>query len=82
MRRGTSSVPGRNQCRLGPNLRLKWAFGFPGTNFSGSQATVAGGRILIGSGGSREGCWRSRSTASSRQKGRARPAGDTGIDHL
>ncbi len=32
-----------------PNLELKWAFGFPGVDSSGSQATVAGGRILIGS---------------------------------
>ena len=32
-----------------PNLRLKWAFGFPGADSSGSQASVAGGRILIGS---------------------------------
>ena len=32
-----------------PDLRLKWAFGFPGANSSGSQASVAGGRILIGS---------------------------------
>ena len=32
-----------------PDLELKWAFGFPGVDSSGSQATVAGGRILIGS---------------------------------
>ena len=32
-----------------PRLRLKWAFGFPGVNTAGSQATVVGGRIVIGS---------------------------------
>ncbi len=31
-----------------PNLRLKWAFGFPGVNTAGSQPTVVGGRIVIG----------------------------------
>ena len=32
-----------------PRLRLRWAFGFPGVNAAGSQATVVGGRIVIGS---------------------------------
>jgi polyvinyl alcohol dehydrogenase (cytochrome) len=30
-------------------LKLKWAFGFPGVSASGSQATVAGGRVFVGS---------------------------------
>jgi polyvinyl alcohol dehydrogenase (cytochrome) len=32
-----------------PRLRIKWAFGFPGVSASGSQATVAGGRVYVGS---------------------------------
>ena len=32
-----------------PRLRLKWAFGIPGVAASGSQATVVGGRIFVGS---------------------------------
>ena len=32
-----------------PRLRLKWAFGFPGVIRAGSQATVVGGRVLVGS---------------------------------
>jgi polyvinyl alcohol dehydrogenase (cytochrome) len=32
-----------------PRLRLKWAFGFPGDLQSYSQATLAGGRLFIGS---------------------------------
>jgi len=32
-----------------PRLRLKWAFGFPGVSASGSQATVAGERVFVGS---------------------------------
>ena len=32
-----------------PNLSLKWAFGFPGVTASGSQATIIGGRVLVGS---------------------------------
>ncbi|MCY4600733.1 MAG: PQQ-binding-like beta-propeller repeat protein [Acidobacteria bacterium] len=32
-----------------PDLRLKWAFGFPDTSVAWAQATVAGGRVYIGS---------------------------------
>ena len=32
-----------------PRLTLKWAFGFPGVSASGSQATVVGGRVFVGS---------------------------------
>ncbi len=32
-----------------PRLKLKWAFGFPGASASGSQATVAGGLLFVGS---------------------------------
>jgi polyvinyl alcohol dehydrogenase (cytochrome) len=32
-----------------PRLKLKWAFGFPGVSASGSQATVDGGRLFVGS---------------------------------
>ena len=32
-----------------PRLRLRWAFGFPGVTTSGSQATIVGGRVLVGS---------------------------------
>ena len=32
-----------------PRLRLKWAFGFPNSTWSGSQPTVVGGRIFVGS---------------------------------
>jgi polyvinyl alcohol dehydrogenase (cytochrome) len=32
-----------------PRLKLKWAFGFPGVSASGSQATVVGGRVFVGS---------------------------------
>ena len=32
-----------------PELRLKWAFGFPDTSVAWAQATVAGGRVYIGS---------------------------------
>ena len=32
-----------------PRLRLRWAFGIPGVSASGSQATVVGGRIFVGS---------------------------------
>jgi polyvinyl alcohol dehydrogenase (cytochrome) len=32
-----------------PRLKLKWAFGFPGASASGSQVTVAGGRVFVGS---------------------------------
>ena len=32
-----------------PRLRLKWAFGFPDTSVTWAQATVAGGRVYIGS---------------------------------
>ncbi len=33
-----------------PNLKLKWAFGFPGTTTAYAQPTVAGGRVFVGSG--------------------------------
>ena len=32
-----------------PRLKLKWAFGFTGTDFAFAQPTVMGGRIFIGS---------------------------------
>src|SRR5688572_24306360 len=32
-----------------PNLKLKWAFGFPRGETSSSQPTVAGGRVFVGS---------------------------------
>jgi polyvinyl alcohol dehydrogenase (cytochrome) len=32
-----------------PNLKLKWAFGFPGVTSARSQPTVAGGRLFVGS---------------------------------
>ncbi len=32
-----------------PKLKLKWAFGFPGTTAALAQATVAGGRVFVGS---------------------------------
>ena len=32
-----------------PRLRLRWAFGFPVVSASGSQATIVGGRVLVGS---------------------------------
>lgn len=32
-----------------PNLKLKWAFGFPGDNAASAQPTVAGGRVFVGS---------------------------------
>ncbi len=32
-----------------PHLQLKWAFGFPDAATSWAQATVAGGRVFIGS---------------------------------
>lgn len=32
-----------------PRLKLKWAFGFPGVSASGSQATVAGQHLFVGS---------------------------------
>ena len=34
-----------------PRLRLKWAFGFPGDMQSNAQATIAGGRVFVGSAG-------------------------------
>ena len=34
-----------------PRLKLKWAFGFPGDLQSFSQATLAGGRLFVGSWG-------------------------------
>ena len=36
-----------------PNLKLKWAFGFPETSHAWSQPTVAGGRVFVGSQGGR-----------------------------
>jgi len=32
-----------------PNLKLKWAFGFPGDNAADAQPTVVGGRVFVGS---------------------------------
>src|SRR5262249_24798152 len=32
-----------------PQLKLKWAFGFPGVSASGSQVSVVGNRVLVGS---------------------------------
>ena len=32
-----------------PRLKLKWAFGFPGDLISNAQASIAGGRLFIGS---------------------------------
>jgi len=32
-----------------PKLKLKWAFGFPGDLQSNAQATIAGGRVFVGS---------------------------------
>ncbi len=32
-----------------PRLKLKWAFGFPGDVQSNAQATLAGGRVFVGS---------------------------------
>ena len=34
-----------------PRLKLKWAFGFPGDLQSNAQATMAGGRVFVGSAG-------------------------------
>ncbi|HKE87042.1 MAG TPA: PQQ-binding-like beta-propeller repeat protein [Vicinamibacterales bacterium] len=34
-----------------PRLKLKWAFGFPGDLQSYAQATIAGGRVFVGSWG-------------------------------
>jgi polyvinyl alcohol dehydrogenase (cytochrome) len=34
-----------------PRLQLKWAFGFPGDLQSHAQATIAGGRVFVGSWG-------------------------------
>src|ERR1700726_1037707 len=31
-----------------PNLKLKWAFGFPGAKSVWGQPTVAGGRVFLG----------------------------------
>ena len=46
-----------NQARLTaaavPNLKLKWAFGFPDTSHAWSQPAVAGGRVFVGSQGGR-----------------------------
>jgi polyvinyl alcohol dehydrogenase (cytochrome) len=36
-----------------PNLKLKWAFGFPGTSLAFAQPTIAGGRVFVGSGSGR-----------------------------
>src|SRR2546426_878978 len=32
-----------------PRLKLKWAFGFPGVSASGSQVTIIGSRVFVGS---------------------------------
>lgn len=34
-----------------PRLKLKWAFGFPGDLQSNAHATIAGGRVFVGSAG-------------------------------
>src|SRR6185369_6034501 len=34
-----------------PRLKLKWAFGFPGDLQANAQATIAGGRVFVGSAG-------------------------------
>jgi polyvinyl alcohol dehydrogenase (cytochrome) len=34
-----------------PRLKLKWAFGFPGSTHAWSQPTVGGGRVFVGSQG-------------------------------
>ena len=34
-----------------PHLKLKWAFGFPGSSPAWSRPTVAGGRVFVGSQG-------------------------------
>jgi polyvinyl alcohol dehydrogenase (cytochrome) len=34
-----------------PQLKLKWAFGFPGVNRAIAQPTVVGGRVFVGSAG-------------------------------
>jgi polyvinyl alcohol dehydrogenase (cytochrome) len=36
-----------------PRLKLKWAFGFPSDLQSNAQATIAGGRVFVGSAGGR-----------------------------
>src|SRR5258708_21670946 len=33
-----------------PKLKLKWAFGFPGTSVAYAQPAVVGGRVFVGSG--------------------------------
>jgi polyvinyl alcohol dehydrogenase (cytochrome) len=33
-----------------PNLKLKWAFGFPGDVSADAQPTIVGGRVFVGSG--------------------------------
>src|SRR5262245_33598890 len=32
-----------------PRLQVKWAFGFPGVSASGSQVSIVGGRLYVGS---------------------------------
>ena len=44
----TAEQAGLTAARV-PELRLKWAFGFPDTSVAWAQATVAGGRVYIGS---------------------------------
>src|SRR4030095_1995824 len=36
-----------------PNLKLKWAFGFPGDVSADAQPTIVGGRVFVGSGSGR-----------------------------
>jgi len=43
-----ASLAGLNAAQV-PNLKLKWAFGFPKGETSSSQPTVAGGRVFVGS---------------------------------
>src|SRR4029434_4491739 len=32
-----------------PRLKLKWSFGFPGASASGSQVSIVGNRVFVGS---------------------------------
>jgi polyvinyl alcohol dehydrogenase (cytochrome) len=48
MRFQVSSTAGLNAADV-LKLKVKWAFGFPGASASGSQVTVAGSRVFVGS---------------------------------
>jgi polyvinyl alcohol dehydrogenase (cytochrome) len=53
----TSNTRFQNEAMAGitaadlPRLKLKWAFGFPGDLQANAQASVAGGRVFVGSAG-------------------------------